>query len=79
MPRHAPLQPITTVRFTRHGESHSVMSRDIDQALVCDAIVNGVRRKAAQGATWFFGRKVAVLARQSGDGQVTEVLTALYA
>ena len=74
-----PLHPITVVRFSRHSHAHSLRDRAIDEALVCDAIVNGVRKRAAPGTAWYLGRKVAVLARQSENGQVTEVVTALYA
>jgi hypothetical protein len=72
-------RPIEEIRFTRHLRDHAERDRRVDDQLVCDAVVNGVCKPAGPGTAWFFGRSVAVLAAQSQNGQVTQVLTAYYA
>ena len=78
-PTRAPYPPIEVIQFSRHLEHHAPRDRRVDAQLVCDAVVNGVRKRVSPGRIWFFGRTVAVLATQSPRSRVTCVLTAYYA
>ena len=72
-------RPIEEICFSRHLQKHAEEGRQVDGHLICDAVLNGRRRRAGPGTAWFLGRKVAVLATLADNGAVRRVLTAYYA